>query len=621
MRNPQPRNFHGSHPAVLAAVVLTVISAIPALAFSGAKRCFYDSINEVALDPNVLVMRRTLKASEHNEILQFSVSLKMPNFEELEGRIAHGDKIAPDVMEARYLPSASDYAAVEAWLKEQGFTLTQEDPNHTNILASGTVSQIEHSMGVSFARVATADGEFTSAITPPNLPEELSGAVLAIDGLQPHLRMHHQLHVRPNVITLSRQQYFVPSDILAAYNAPSTLNGAGQTIAIVMDATVSSSDLSMFYSTAGSTATTANFTTFPVNGGPTSMSQSSGALEAALDVEWASGMAPGAQVRLYAIRDLSNSSIIAGCMQILTDVQTNHINTTVASISLGGTESGFPNSIKQSDSQQFLQMANAGITVLFSSGDGGSNPDATTGDYNMNAPLQAIYPASDPNVAGVGGTNLSLTQGTFLYAGETVFSTISSGSGDASGGGVSQFFARPGWQTDGGSVLTTNTFRCVPDVSMVWGATIQGGSGTPALVVLNGSDTGVGGTSLSVQIWSGITALLNQARAFSGNSPIGLLGPVIYPLHGTSAFNDITVGNNGFYSAGPGYDLCTGLGSPNIANLASALGTVPAAVTSAPPPPAPSGGGGGGGALSDEFYLALAILLLIRKVRGARDRR
>jgi len=617
VRNPQPRNFHGSCSAVLAAAVLTVISAVPALAFSGAKHCFTGSIMEIASDPRVRVMRRTLKPSERNEILQFSVALKMPNFEELEARIAHGEQIPPDVMEAWYLPSALDYAVVEAWLKEQGFTLTQEDPNHTNIFASGTVAQIEHSLGVSFARVATADGEFTSALTAPSLPEEISGAVLTIDGLQPHRRLHPKLHVQPNVLTLSGQQYFVPSDILAAYNAPSTLNGAGQTIAIVMDATVLTSDLNTFYSTVGSTATTANFTTKFINGGPTS---STDAIESTLDVEWTSGMAPGAKVRLYAIPSLTNSFIIAGCTQILADAPAKNI--TVVSISVGGGESSdFSTSAEQADSQIFAQMAAAGITVLFASGDGGSRP-TPSGAYNASAPLQPEYPASDPNVAGVGGTELFLTPSTFSYAGEAVFSMITVSGGDASGGGISQVFTRPSWQTDGGSILSTNAFRCVPDVSMVWGSHFQGnGFGPDPLVVFNGSDTGVGGTSLSVQIWGGITALLNQARAFAGNGPIGLLGPVIYPLHGTSSFNDITMGNNGdatYYSAGPGYDLCTGLGSPNIANLASALGTVPTATpgTSAPPSPAPGGGdggGGGGGSLSDGFYLALAMLLAIRK--------
>jgi kumamolisin len=615
VRNPQSRNFPGSRATVLAAIVLTSFSAVPASAFSGAMHCFSESIVEMASDRGALVMRRTLKASEHNEILPFSVSLKMPNFAELENRIAHGERIAPDAMAARYLPSAADYAAMETWLEEQGFLITMEDPNHTNIFASGTVAQIEHAMGVNFARVATVDGEFTSAISAPNLPEELSGAVLAIDGLQPHLRMHPQVRLEPNITTIFGTQFLAPADILAAYNSPSTLNGSGQTIAIVMDATVLTSDLKSFYSTVGSTATTANFTTITVNGGPTSTSQSTDGVESALDSEWSSAIAPGAQVRLYAIPDLTNTSIIAACNQILANASANNI--TVASFSFGGLENGFSSSDRQSDSQVFAQMANAGITVLFASGDGGSNPSPTNGFYGASNPLEVEYPASDPNVAGVGGTELFLTANIFSYAGEAVANYITSPPPGASGGGVSQFFARPSWQTDGGSILT-NVNRCVPDVSIVWASILQGtNSGPSALVVSsNGKDFSVGGTSLSVQAWGGIVAILNQARSIAGKGSIGLLGPVVYPLHGTSAFNDITSGNNGAYSAGPGYDLCTGIGSPNITNLASALGTVPAAPapTPAASPSAPSGGGGGGGggALSLWFYLALALLLAIR---------
>ncbi|HEV8073864.1 MAG TPA: protease pro-enzyme activation domain-containing protein, partial [Opitutaceae bacterium] len=404
---PAPRTFRVSRAAILTAVVLTAVSAVPALAFSGAMHSFTDSIKVTASDPDVRVTRQTLSASEHNEILHFSISLKMPNFEELEARIGRGERIPHDVMEARYLPLASDYAAVENWLKGQGFTLTLEDPNHTNVFASGTVSQIENSLGVHFARVATADGEFTSAISTPNLPEELSGAVLAINGLQTHLQMHHQDVLQPDMTTVSGVQYFEPADVLAAYNAPNTLNGAGQTIAIVMGATVLSSDVSSFYSTLGSTAAGQNFTTWPVLGGPTPSSQTADAAEAAMDVEWAGAIAPGAQVRLYAIPTLSTSSIIAGCQQVLNDVQTNHINITVVSVSAADLESHYTSSIVQSDSQVYAQMAAAGITVLFASGDGGSNPNTNnTLGYNASNPLQPEYPASNPNVTGVGATIL-----------------------------------------------------------------------------------------------------------------------------------------------------------------------------------------------------------------------
>ncbi|HSY53516.1 MAG TPA: protease pro-enzyme activation domain-containing protein, partial [Opitutaceae bacterium] len=414
-RNSQSRKFRGSGAAALFAIALTVVSAAPAVAFSGARHSFSDSIKEIGSDPHVRLMRRTLSAAERNEILTFSISLKMPNFKELEVRIGHGERIAHDVMEARYLPSASDYAAVVSWLKEQGFSLTMEDPNHTNIFASGTVAQIERSLGVSFARVAMADGEFTSAISAPKLPEEISGAVLAINGLQPHLRMQHEgPSFQPDITTISSVTYFEPADILAAYNAPNTLNGAGQTIAIIMGATVLPSDVSTFYATIGGTAAGEDFTTVPVNGGPIPGSQSADATEATMDVEWASAIAPGAQIRLYAIPSLTNGSIIAGCTAALADAPANNI--TVVSISAGQPEGTLTNSIVQSDSQVFAQMGAAGITVLVSSGDGGSNPNLTGGNgYSPSNPLEVAYPASDPNVTAVGGTALLLNLGTFSY--------------------------------------------------------------------------------------------------------------------------------------------------------------------------------------------------------------
>jgi len=101
--------------------------------------------------------------------------------------------------------------------------------------------------------------------------------------------------------------------------------------------------------------------------------------------------------------------------------------------------------------------------------------------------------------------------------------------------------------------------------------------------VLNGSTLTIGGTSWSAPTWAGICALINQARIAAGQPALPYLGPLIYPLNGAAAFHDITQGSNGAYRAGPGYDLCTGLGAPNVAALVQALTRVPAV---APPAPA-----------------------------------
>jgi len=133
--------------------------------------------------------------------------------------------------------------------------------------------------------------------------------------------------------------------------------------------------------------------------------------------------------------------------------------------------------------------------------------------------------------------------------------------------------------------VPSGSTRLVPDVASA------ADPETGCLVILNGQQTQFGGTSWSAPVWAGFCALINEARARAGLPPAGLLGPKIYPLLSTTAFRDITSGNNGAFSATVGYDLCTGIGVPNIAILAQALGGQPAATPYGeiiePPPGSP----------------------------------
>ena len=555
----------------LIGVLALLRSSDPANAYSGNRVTLAGSVAEVSRYPHARVVRTKITDAERAQVLRFVVSLRMPNFAELQERLSHAAQFSHDTMEARYLPSRADYLASSDWFVSQGFTVTQADPNHTNIFLSGTIGQIEATLGVSFARVRTSDGEFTSAITAPSIPSELAGATLAISGLQPHLRAHHQNSVRPQVIQEPGVIYAAPSDILAAYNCPATLTGAGQTIAVIGDVSVPTSDLATFYSTVGSAQTVSNFTQIIV--GSTNTPDET---EGAMDVEWASGMAPGAATRLYSVIELTDSNLLAALAQILADAPSKHI--TVLSMSFGNGENTYANGSIQAYSQAYARLTAAGITCCAASGDGGSNPSPLTKGYDSSSPLQTVYPASDQSVTAVGATILYFTSA-YGYASERVWEEgWPSGNvyvGPAiysSGGGYSYAFGRPAWQTDGGSILGNTVRRGVPDVSIFCqGPPDKGGLPTP-LVIYNGQITAGGGTSIASPIFAGIVALLNQARANNGLGPIGLLGPKIYPLHGTAAFNDITVGTNGAYSAGPGYDLCTGLGSPNIAALAVGVG-------------------------------------------------
>jgi len=193
------------------------------------------------------------------------------------------------------------------------------------------------------------------------------------------------------------------------------------------------------------------------------------------------------------------------------------------------------------------------VNVFVSSGDAGSSPDVT--EHSSSGPVQAEYESSDPNVIGVGGTSLKLAAN----------GSVSSETGwTGSGGGKSIFFPRPAWQTGAG---VSGTQRLVPDVSSL------ADPNTGATVVLNGVAQQFGGTSLSAPTWAGFCALLNEARTKASKPPLPFLNPLIYPLSGSASFRDITSGNNGAFAAGPGHDLVTGIGVPNIKALATALTT------------------------------------------------
>jgi hypothetical protein len=211
-----------------------------------------------------------------------------------------------------------------------------------------------------------------------------------------------------------------------------------------------------------------------------------------------------------------------------------------------------------------------GVTCFASSGDWGSNPYMTAQNafYSSSAALAVSYPASDPSVTAVGGTTLAFPRS---LSGTVQLPEVAwSLAGDiyAAGGGESQYFDRPAWQVARG--MTGGAQRCVPDVAAM--ADFGDGSlNRGPIIFLGGVAYRGSGTSLSSPIWAGLSALINQARANASLSAVGFLNPKLYAAAGTAAFNDITAGSIGAYSAGVGYDFCTGLGTPNMTNLITYL--------------------------------------------------
>lgn len=572
--------LHRTKKSSLILSTLLMLGPLPCLAAANPLlRVFSGSIKEIpekdeAAPNRAHLLRHTLTSEEEAAPMQVEVGLKMRNFAELQARVASGEIIPREEMAAKYFPLAADYEAMAAWLTAQGLEVTRDNTMRLSLFARGTVRQIKQAFQVDFARVVSEGAEYTSAVTNPSMPAALAPSLVGVNGLQPHIRHHKIAH--KDSLNVPYAVPYLPSEILHAYNASTTgLTGAGQTIAIVIDVFPINTDLTTFWSQCGINRSLASITEIPVPNTPTPVGPSNPSydgLEVTIDTELTSSLAPEAQIRIYAIGTLRTDYANAGYLQIYNDLPAQP-GLHVVSLSFGLDENEMSQVSWQTTSQYFASLASGGVTVFAASGDGGSNPKITNGHYvyDPTAPVQPIYPASDPNVTAVGGTRLTLSITDGTETSEVGWS--------GSGGGISTLFtSRPAWQT-GTGIPTAPGGRLVPDVAAL------GDPNTGFYIYLQGEGAQAGGTSASSPTWAAFCAQLNQARAIVGGlAPLGLLGPKVYPLMGTANFRDITSGNNGAYNAGPGYDMVTGIGVPVVSSLVSAIGTglPPPTITSQP---------------------------------------
>lgn len=349
----------------------------------------------------------------------------------------------------------------------------------------------------------------------------------------------------------SSSGYYTPQNIYQAYSFNSSnaagILGNGTSIAIV-DAygdPLLRYDISAFDNVTG--LPPINMQTIYMNNTPNAYNQS-WAIETALDVEWAHASAPGAKIIVVISQDAQSSLTDA-----LSYVISKHISS-IISLSWGQPESSAGSSAIESENSLFRQAAQEGITVLAASGD--------LGAYDGTKTLGVNFPASDPYVLGVGGTSLDYNQGKYV---ETAWGGNQSGTSYGSGGGYSDYFGAPYWQSSSG---VNTTARGVPDVAA------DANKETGVLLIADGKTFVAGGTSLATPIWAGIVSRIDQKLGYS----VGYLNPILYqvyrsPLYRT-AFNEVTSGGNGYYHAGPGWNPVTGIGTPIVGGLISAVSEV-----------------------------------------------
>jgi kumamolisin len=548
---------------VAVALLLPALRAAPVsarVALTGSVQTV-DNVPTTPAEPHKPYISRTsLQADELAKTMNFEVVLQMQNFADLQQRVAKGQRISQQEMTAKYQPSAADYQTVIDWLVQNGFTIRQQDPSHVAVFAGGTVAQVKKAFSVGFARVKQDGVEYSSATTAPTVPVEIGNLLVGINGLQPFSRPHRHAIIRNS--TSGAGSPFEPSQMAQAYDASPlysyNITGQGQTIAIVIDTFPLMSDLTTFWSDYGVTRGSATVTFIQAVAGTLPATSA----EDSLDTEWTSSIAPGANVRVYATTDLDFSDIDQAYAKVYSDVTSNpSLNIHEMTMSFGAGERYVSGSELTTDDQYFAELTAAGVTVFASAGDVGATP-ASSGDAGGKHETPES-PSSDPYVAGVGGASLTVDS-----SGNEASEVVWNNGDGATGGGVSSYFAKPSWQT--GTGVNSTAKRQVPDIAS------DADPQTGGYVILNGQAYVYGGTSLSSPTWAGFCALLNQARANAGSGALGLLGPYLYPQIGTANFRDITSGNNIYkstlgYSAGVGYDSCTGCGAPDVTTLAKTL--------------------------------------------------
>jgi kumamolisin len=500
--------------------------------------------------PHDMTARRTL---------QFVLAPSPDDQAELEATVARGAVVAPQELHERFGVAQASVAALEDWLRGQGFEVEHVTKDGTSIYASAPLSVIERSLGVDMVDVTKDGYRYAAARQAPSLPAEVAGDVSAIIGLQPYRQARKHLRRAPlvpadadtaNDTPASRTNGYLVQDILGAYGAAAVeATGSDQTIAILIDTFPLESDLQQFWAANDMPDELARIDMINVANGP--LPEISG--EESLDAQWSSGIAPDAKVRVYASGGLDFVSLDHALDRIISDLSEQpSLRQLSMSLGLGETYFGSAKGEIATQHQKFLRLAAAGVNVFVSSGDAGSNPDPT--GHGSTGPTQVEYEASDPCVVAVGGTSLRLNaDGT--VAEETAWT--------GSGGGKSIVFERPTWQK--GPTVPDGSQRDVPDVALV------ADPATGGMVVIHGEEQSVGGTSWAAPVWAALCARINDARSKEGKPLLGFLNPLLYPLAQTAAFLDVTTGSNGAYDAAVGYDMVTGLGTPNVAALLEAL--------------------------------------------------
>jgi len=517
--------------------------------------------------------------------------------------------ITPGQFARRFGPTKAQIAAVQTSLRTHGLSPGRVSANGLAIPIAATAAQAADAFSISFSKVTESGRRLAFASTAaPLFDAGVAGLVQGVVGLdtlsEPEplaVRPRGGLVVRrtaPHIVTggpqpcgaavaaAPGQGAYTADEIAAAYRFSSLYaggdEGAGQTIAVYELEPDLASDIAAYQTCYG---TNASVTYLEVDGGAGS---GPGSGEAALDIEDVIGLAPKANIIVYQGPNENSGAPGAGPYDTYNTIISQD-RAKVITTSWGQCEAMEGSADAVAEGTLFQEAATQGQTILSAAGDDGAE-DCYAPGMNLDLGAAVDDPASQPYVTGVGGTSLSSVgpppSETVWNNGGGLSGLLGSSAG-ASGGGVSAIWKMPVYQSDAASLLhvinslssggpcgVSGYCREVPDVSA------DADPFTGYLIYYDGAWSGIGGTSAAAPVWAALVALANASPYCAGTS-VGFANPALYRAAGQaygSYFNDVTSGNNDFtgtnsghFTAGRGYDMTTGLGTPIAPALAVAL--------------------------------------------------
>jgi len=520
------------------------------------------------------------------------------------GSALYRQYITPAQFAQRFGATSAQISAVDASLKAHGLTPGRASPNGLSIPVTATAAQLKSAFAVSLERVQVASGVQAIVNTvAPQLDANIAGLVQGIVGLttlsapHPLYARAHRLHAlkAPHVVTggpqpcsaarqaAPGQSAYTTDQIASAYGFGGFYHsgdtGAGQSIALYELESYDPNDIATYQSCYG---TQASVSVVKVDGGAGS---GPGSGEAALDIEQAIALAPGATFLVYEGPNSNSGAPGAGPYDTWNAIVSQD-RARVISASWGQCEPLEGATDASAESTLFQEAAAQGQTIISASGDNGSEDCNGQTGLLPDTSLAVDDPSSQPFVTGVGGTTMSAlgprpTEQVWNNGGGLGALLGQPGAG---GGGASALWGMPAYQSGAASWLhvAQSHSRESPDVSA------NADPNTGYLIYWNGSGSaqgsagwqGIGGTSAAAPVWASVIALINASHACAG-AMVGLANPALYRAAASGYaqdFNDVTGGNNDFtgsnggrYAAAPGFDMASGLGTPNAGALEGSL--------------------------------------------------